>query len=139
MNNQNFKIGITDVVLMVLSVTYLILLFTVFTPCGLKDDGSFMKCQWAWRAVVVLSVNIAVFSLGRLISQNIGAKIGFSISMIVTSITSILIPYKIIGLCMMNTMRCHTHTKPGVYVFSILIIIFSVIDLLVEIRKLKNA
>ncbi len=138
MENKKFKINITDVALIVLSVVYLILLFTVFTPCGPKDDGSFMKCQWTWRAVVALSVNTVFLSLVHLLIKNSGVKIGLSIAAFGIAVTSALIPYKIIGLCMMDTMRCHTHTKAGVYVFSILIAVFALIDIVVGINKLRK-
>ena len=45
---------------------------------------------------------------------------------------------QLIGLCMMDTMRCHTHTKAGIYVFSILILVTAVFDLVISINKIRK-
>ena len=138
MKNEKFKLSATDVILILLSAAYVILLFTAFTPCGPKDDGSFMKCQWAWRASVALAFNTAFINLFHLIISKKEVKIGLSIAALGISITSLLIPEKIIGLCMMDTMRCHTHTKGGIYVFSVLILITAVADIVLNILKTRK-
>ena len=138
MKKKKIKINITDVILAVITVIYLVLLFTAFTPCGPKDDGSFMKCQWAWRAVVALSVNLVFLSALHIVVPNTGVKAGLSLGIIGIALTSILIPEHIIGLCMMDTMRCHTHTKAGIYVFSILILVTAVFDLVISINKIRK-
>lgn len=135
---NKFKISVTDLILLFLSGLFLILLFTVFTPCGPKDDGSFMRCQWAWRANVSLAFNLLFLSLVHVLISKTQVKAGLSVGIAGISVTSFLIPKKIIGLCMMDTMRCHTHTKGGVYVFSILILIAAVIDLVIGINKERN-
>ena len=74
MENSKIKISVTDVILLVVSLTYLVLLLTVFKACGPKDDGSFMKCQWAWRAVVLTTVVIVINAVAHLLFSEGGIK-----------------------------------------------------------------
>lgn len=135
---NKFKINATDVILFLLSGLFLILLYTAFAPCGPKEDGSFMRCQWAWRANVALAYNLLFLSLVHLIANRPEVKLGLSAGIVGIAITGLLIPEKIIGLCMMDTMRCHTHTKGGVYVFSVLILVTVLADIFLSVIKVKK-
>ena len=136
MKNKKFVPGITDIVLIVVSLGYLVLLNTVFITCGPKDDGSFMVCQWAWRSLVVLAVILVTLSIVHAFVPGNELRLGISIGIFTVAIASAVLPDNIIPLCMMNTMKCHTHTKPGNLVFSVLIAVASAFDIAVRIRKL---
>ena len=54
MNKKRIR-GI-DIVLFLLCLVFAVGMLTFLKTCGAKEDGSFMNCQWAWRAVTGISV-----------------------------------------------------------------------------------
>ncbi len=126
---------VTDAVAALLSVVSLIGIFTVFAPCGPKEDGSWMVCHWAGNAVKGISLVLAVLSLIRLFIADEKIKIGLSLAVFAVTILETAVPGHLISLCMMKTMRCHTLTQPGVTVFSILIALTALADTIWRTKK----
>lgn len=130
MERQQNGSNITALVLTVCSVIFLAGMQTVFAPCGPKEDGSWMTCHWAGMAVTGLSVVMVVTALAHFVFKDRGIRTGLSLAMIPAAVLSALIPGVLIRLCMMDTMRCHTHTRPGAIVCALLVIIAAVADIL---------
>lgn len=135
MEKKKKLIGASDIVLLVLSVVFLIGSLTFFAPCGPKDDGSWMSCHWAGSAVAGVAGVLVVVSLIHLFVPDSGIKTGLSLTAIPTALLSLILPGNIIPLCMMDTMRCRSVTRPAVIVLSILVIAAAVFDILVQRKK----
>ena len=126
MNKKRIR-GI-DIVLFLLCLVFAVGMLTFLKTCGAKEDGSFMNCQWAWRAVTGISVLMAIQSLVMIVLRNNGIGEGISISLGLEAILALVLPGCVIPLCMMETMRCHAIMNPGVMVFGIIIAVLSAIN-----------
>ncbi|MBQ7564995.1 MAG: DUF4418 family protein [Lachnospiraceae bacterium] len=101
---------------------------TFLSPCKEpKEDGSWMYCHYAGTVVFGLAAAMLVMSVLFLLEKNSEAKKGVALSMLPCTILAVLIPQRVIPLCMMETMRCHTVFKPAVWILGILILITAVI------------
>ena len=118
---MNHKIGALDIVLLLLSAVLLIGVLTVFAPCSPKEDGSWMTCHWAGRIIAGIAGAMVVLELLHALLPNAGIRQGLDLGALILTALAILIPGRLIDLCMMNTMRCHTAMAPAVRVFAILI------------------
>ena len=102
---------------------------TVFSACNRKDDNTWRNCHNAQIYVCFLGMAIAFVAL---ISSFVSKKrltIMLDIIAIVLAVVIILVPGIIVQMCVLNTMRCYSFLKPFATSMSILIIIFSVMDL----------
>lgn len=103
---------------------------TVFHACGRKDDGTWMHCHAAQQGTAVMGIVIFVlFLLAALIKNRVAALL-LSAAGIAACVVAMLIPGRIMPMCMMSTMRCHTVMQPFVQVVSVLTIITAVINIL---------
>lgn len=131
------KINVLDVILSVISLIFVLGSIFIFDVCPAKADGSFMNCHWANRAATAVGVVIFALSLENIFVEN-KIKIGIISGIFASSILLGIIPGILINLCKMQTMRCWTTFKPSVLVFAILIAVFSILNLVLLIRKEKN-
>ena len=86
MKKIKIKIGISDIILLVLSIIFLVGILTFFKTCGPKTDGSWMTCHWAGNVVTGLAALLAVISLIHLLIPDRKIKIGLSVSIIPISV-----------------------------------------------------
>ncbi len=110
---------------------------TFFKACG-AHDGKYMACHWAQNAVVLLGAVLILIALLRIILPDIGIKTGLSISAALVSASVILIPGRVIALCMMDTMRCHSIFRPAVTVTAAVLLAISVIDIVIGLKKTRR-
>ena len=122
------RIGLTDLFMLVVSILYLVLMLTLFKACGAKEDGSFMTCHWAHQTLLVFAVLLIVLSLLHLIFGDARRKQGIAIAVIAVCFAAMLIPGRMIGLCMMADMRCHRLMVPGVTVCAVLLVLAAALD-----------
>lgn len=109
---------------------------TFARACGLKPDGTWMRCHAAQVMVFIISVCLTLLMIFPVF---INKKIIKSIFYIIGGIGGVLIfliPGIIKPLCMMQTMRCYTVMQPYVRILSVVEILFCLI-LLVRIN-IKN-
>ena len=134
-------IGVMDVLLLVLTLAFLIGIKTLFHPCGPKDDGSWMTCHWAGQSIFGIAIALFVMAIFHFLSGIIFkkpiVKAGIALSMIPISLIAIFTPGNLIGLCMMEDMRCHSVMRPAVIVFGITIAAASIIDIFIQ-RSSQN-
>ena len=128
-------IGITDIILIIISAVFLIGIRTFFSPCGPKDDGSWMTCHWAGQAISGIAAVILVIAVCHAIFKDPGTKTGLSIAIVPLSLFAAVLPGNLIGLCMMNDMRCHSMMRTDTVIFSVLLILISIADILVQKKK----
>ena len=135
MEKKNKQVCAMDIALLALALILFIGLMTFLKPCGPKEDGSWMSCYWAGQALKGTTGAMVLLALVRL-SVRGEVKIGLDIGSAVLAILSVLIPGRLIGLCMMDAMRCHAVMTPGVTVLSILTIAAAATDII--LRRNKN-
>ena len=128
------KVSASDFILLVLSLILLFGSHFAFHACAPKPDGSWMLCHWAERTVTVLGIVFVMLSVVRFF-VDFRTKNGISLSFIPLALFTALVPGFIIKLCMIKDMRCHTVMKPAVIVLSILILLVSLIDFIVSLKK----
>lgn len=126
-----------DLIFPALSLIFLVGILTLFQPCGPREDGSWMSCHWAGRAVAGVAGAMLLLSVLRLF---VGpeAKRGLDLALMVLSLLAALIPGRLIGLCMMHDMRCHMLTAPFTAVLSALTALWALCDLIASVRKGKR-
>ena len=139
MENKKINIGISDIILLVLSAVFLIGIRTFFAPCGPKDDGSWMTCHWAEQVVFVIGIVLTVISLVILIAGNSKIAAGASIAAVPVAISAALIPGFAVNLCMMTNMHCHTVMRAAVIVVSALIVVLAAANAFLTARNKGGA
>lgn len=108
----------------------LLLFFTPFNlahVCGVKDDGSFMKCHWMGEAVRMLGGLITVLGVVFALFEKMAKGIAVSVGCV--GVCEILLQFFVIGTCKKLEMSCNTYTKPTVILLSVALIIVSLIYL----------
>ena len=104
-----------------LSALLVLGVLTVFSACGMKDDGTWMKCHGAHTTVAKLGgAMIALFLLAAVLRDR-ALKICLYVLGIVGSVVVFLIPETIMPMCMMRTMRCYTVMQPFVRIMAVMI------------------
>lgn len=135
MENQKRNIGVSDLILLVISAGYLTGMLTIFKPCGPKEDGGWMSCHWAGNAVAGVAAVLLVIAIVHMIIPGARTKVGLSIAAIPTAALGAVIPGTLIHLCMMNTMRCHAVMHPAAVILSVLMIAAAILDIIVNSRN----
>lgn len=135
MSDRKCSIGVTDVILLVLGALFVLGINTFFAPCGPKDDGGWMTCHWAGHAEAGIAVVISVIALIHLLVPNPATKRGLDLAVLPLTVLAAILPVNLISLCGMKTMRCHTVMHPAVIVVSIVIILVTICDILIQRKK----
>ena len=131
MNAKKRRCGITDVLLLVLNLIFFVGIQTVFAPCEAHPDGSWMTCHWAGQALMGIAAALTVIAVMHLVIPRAQVKMGLALAMIPISVLALVLPDHLIGLCMMETMHCHTVMTPAVTVLSLLNIMTAGADIYV--------
>lgn len=94
---------------------------TVFSACGMKDDGTWMHCHAARNAVALCGAVITVLLALAAFMQNQIAKVVLNAAALVGAVVAFLIPGNIMPMCMMTTMRCYSVMQPFVRIMTVII------------------
>ena len=93
---------------------------TVFSACGPKEDGTWMRCHQAQIAVAVCGAALTVLFILTAVIKSKTAVILLNIAALVVSVIAFLIPGTLMPMCMMKTMPCYTVMQPFVRIMAIL-------------------
>ena len=108
---------------------------TVFSACGMKDDGTWMKCHGAQTAVAKFGgAMTALFLLAAVLRNRAMKTVLYGLG-IVGSAVVFLLPETILPMCMMRTMRCYTVMRPFVRIMAVMIAASDVIAGLHALRQ----
>ena len=107
----------------------------VFHACGIHDDGSYGRCHYAQLMIGCIGLVTAAGAVMLLILRTGEVSIAISVLTICESLLTILIPGKIIPLCMMATMSCQAKMKPFTLVMSIVILLAAGCNLVSKLIK----
>lgn len=96
---------------------------TVFSACGMKEDGTWMRCHGAQNAVELGGFLLFfLFSFGAILKSR-GLKLFLFAAGVIGTVGLFFVPGDIMPLCMMKTMRCHTVFQPFVRLVSAVIVV----------------
>ena len=129
------RFGVCDILLPLTALAFLLGLLFVFSPCAPKEDGSWMSCHWASQALKGVAALELVLALIHLLPAPAERKIGLDLALIGAALLALLLPGRLIGLCLMASMRCHSVMTPAVTVFSVLLAALALLDLLVQRKR----
>ena len=87
-----------------------------------------MNCYRAGNAIAAIALAMLAAAVIRIAAKDRGVKKGLSISLIPMSVITIIMPETLIALCLNPHMRCNTTMAPAVNIFSIIIIVFAILD-----------
>jgi len=90
---------------------------TGFEPCqGLLEltSGRFvpMRCHWAAAAETGIGGAIALLGIFLLLFSKLSVRFGLNLGIAVFGIVAVLIPTKLIGVCITKTMQCNVLMQP---------------------------
>ncbi len=108
---------------------------TVFSACGVKEDGTWMRCHSVQDTVTVLAIVLTGLLTLRLFLKNRGAQIILAVLALLLCAGIMLVPEVLMPLCMLHTMRCYTLMMPFVRILAALIAVFCAVLLVRSIRK----
>ena len=129
MNSQKKGIGVCPLLQIVLNAIFFVGIQTIFAPCAPHEDGKWATCHWAGEALLGIAAVMLIMSLLHLLPLRTGMKEGLVFAMIPVSFLIIVLPGRLIPLCMMETMRCHVVMQPAGTVIAVLNIVLSAVYL----------
>lgn len=105
-----------------------------FAPVCMGEPGDYMPCHWTAQASLGIGVVIALLGL---ITLFIAPKVraGLSIAVVLVAALEIAIVTKLIGVCGMAMMHCHSLTRPTLLVLSVLAIVISAVVAYLDLRN----
>ncbi len=112
---------------------------TAFRACGLKDDGTWMKCHAVQNAVLASGIVMTVFAAAALFLKADFLTVVCDAVIAVLSIMSMLLPGKLMPMCMTRTMRCYTVMQPFVLLSCALIFGVAVLEAVMLLTRAKHA
>ena len=126
---------ITGILLLIVGLIQALGLKFVFGACGPKEDGKWMRCHYTETvgiAIGILVVFVGIVYIATSSKALIGA--GLSLALIPVGIISILLPHKLIGVCMKETMKCVAVTSPAITVLGAIIVIIAVVSAVINLK-----
>ena len=125
------KIKWTEVLLLFLTGFFTIAMLTFLRPSCSPE----MHCHAACESIRNLAAAMTLAALLQLFAPNRLLRLTACLVLAVMSTVTLLVPGTIMSLCMMPQMSCRSVMKPGVTVFSALILAFSLLNLFLNIGR----
>lgn len=135
---KKVRISATALIQVIVNALFLAGLLTVLRSCDAAEDGTWMHCHSAWVTVLVLAAAMLALSVLKLFDKNPRVGLAFDIVTVPLAVITALTPGTIIGMCMMNTMRCRSVMRPGVLVFCVLAALAAAADGLAQRGAIKK-
>ena len=137
MNSNKNRKDWFAIIFTVAGVVFTLCMLTLLKPCGPKDDGTFMHCHDAGMALTVIALLMTAAGAAAAFTKGVVRKL-LPCAEIILGALALLVPGRIISLCMMPDMRCRAVMKPGALVFAVIMILIAAADLAAGlIRKSK--
>ena len=136
MNKKTSKFSTIDLPALLLSAVLFVGVLTVFRACAKTDEGMWMHCHYVELAIAAIGITSCLLTfINMTFIKKLGINTLIRIITIALAIISIMLPGRIVSMCMMETMRCHAVMKPFVTIDSAILIIFSVVAIVVSFLK----
>ena len=128
-NKEKFKLSITEILMLILSVVYTIGIRSWFAVCPVMDEKT-MSCHWAGEVLKVMSILFLVLAVAHLLIPDMKIKLGMDIPFACISLMAVFIPGKIISLCMSPDMNCRMFTQTWTIVFCAVLTVVALADII---------
>ena len=116
-----------------LGVTY------IFPACGMKDDGTYMRCHWAQQAVMTAAGAAAIAHIAAFFMKDMKIRAGAVLASIPITLSAVLLASNhIIPICMVDNMLCWTRMRPAVIGIGILTIVIEAVAVWIALKGTKN-
>ena len=110
----------------------------LFKVCG-AHDGIFALCHWTAQAEIGMGMLVAALGLCYITFSDPKTQLGIIVSVFLTGIIVIGFPHALIGGCSVKTMPCRQIAFPALTVEAAIIIVYSIIMAVYEIKKASAA
>lgn len=107
--------------------------WTVFRICDSTEKV--MKCTYSSRVATGISVVILFNVLIMLLNKDNGKSVSLHVNNILLSIFVVCVDTILIGGCSVATMRCQQITFPIVHIVSVIIVVLSVCQILINAKE----
>ena len=107
--------------------------YFIFHACEIKEDGTWMPCHDVQNAVVLGGGLLTVLFIVSAVVKN--KKIRIVGAGLIGAAVIFLLPGTLMPMCMMHTMRCYTVMQPFVRIMCALIVILSLYQTVLSIKK----
>lgn len=135
MKSDHKASNLLPVLLLILSIFLTFGAQFLFHACNPMEDGSYMLCHWAQRAVTGTGAVLVILYILCVIAKDRKIKAAFIIAGIPVTILAMLFPGVLISMCMSDTMRCHTVFRPAVLAVGCAILIVTAVSLPVTLKR----
>ncbi len=132
------KRSVWDILPVILGATLSVGTATLFSACGMKDDGTWMKCHTAQEAVVAAGAVITVLFLAATLMKRHVMRALLYILGAAGCIVVFLIPDTVMPMCVLRTMRCYTVMQPYVRIMAAATAVISAVNVIREVKTCKG-
>ena len=129
LNRKRLKIGISEILVLLISVLYLIGIRVWFPVCMPMEH--IMTCHWAGEVLKALSCLFLALSLIHIFIPDLKMKAGMDIAMISVACITFFIPGHIIPLCGDAMMMCRKGTSIYSSVFALVLAVLLIADIVI--------
>ena len=91
---------------------------SIFPVCEFNPEKA-MKCHWMAQAELGVGLVIAVIGVLQMVMDHAKVRQGLSMAAALLGVLVLLLPLKLIGVCMNVHMRCVTLTRPALLMLGI--------------------
>lgn len=137
-NKEKFKLGITEILMLALSVVYMIGIRSWFAVCPVMGE-TVMACHWAGEVLGVLSILFVVLAIAHILIPDPKIKLGVDIPFACISLVAVFVPGNIISLCMSPEMKCRAATQLWTIVFCVVLVLLILADLILYASRISGA
>ena len=90
----------------------------IFPVCEFNPEKP-MKCNWMGKAEIGVGAVVALIGVLQMVMDHAKVRMGLSMAVVPMGLLTLLLPTKLIGVCMNQHMRCVTLTRPALLMLGI--------------------
>lgn len=95
---------------------------SIFSVCAYNPEKA-MKCHWTAQAEIGIGLVIAVIGVLQMVTNHAKTRQGLSMAAIPMGLLVMMVPLKLIGLCMNVHMQCVTLTRPALIMLGVAVML----------------
>ncbi len=138
MEKKNRLSTILGIAILVICLVIIFGVEFIFHSCGAHDDGSYMACHWAQKAVMTAGIILAIQAAALVFTKERKLQTVMSSCIACGAIVTALIPNVIINLCMMPTMHCNAVMRPWTIICCVVLFIVCIINVIANLIRSKG-